>query len=274
MNKKMILDLTIKIVQKYYQNDPQPFLDHVDENVLWYGPAKGQFLSGRQALLEAWAGERHSLTFSLGNIRLDHVSDSNSHCDVMASYPVTTHYPDGESITMDQISHFSWIERKMKDSKENQPRILVMHVSDLYQKHNADNIYPVHFKEIYKGYMPISNLGKHLFFQGIDSFDLYLLSDTILWVDSIQNGRHSIIHTADTDYRVRESIAYLEKEHSDLLMRCHICHLINPKHIVCIKRFTVTLSNGKTLPIPEKKYTAFRKAVHEKLPDINNSSVE
>ena len=267
MNKQEIVDLTKDIIRRYYQNDTKPFMDYIDEKILWYGPATGQFLSGKQAITDAWAGEAHSLTFSLGNMRLDHSSSHNSYCEVMASFPVTTHYPDGGMITMDQIIHITWCERKVKGIKEKQPRMLVIHISDLYQKHEADNIYPVHFNEIYKGYIPVSASGELIYFQGIDSFDLYLLPDTILWVDSISNGRHSVIHTDNAEYHVRSTTAALERDHPDFLIRCHRCHLVNLKHIECIRRFSVTLSNGKELPIPEKKYTTFKKAVHDRLID-------
>ena len=66
MNSQKIVDLTNDIVQRYYHNDIQPFLDHVDEQVLWYGPAKGQFLSGKQAILDAWSGESILCPFHLG----------------------------------------------------------------------------------------------------------------------------------------------------------------------------------------------------------------
>ncbi|MCR5474531.1 MAG: LytTR family transcriptional regulator [Lachnospiraceae bacterium] len=66
-----------------------------------------------------------------------------------------------------------------------------------------------------------------------------------------------------TTLPVSASTAVLEKEHLDLLMRCHECFLVNPKYIMEIKRFTVTLSNGIILPIPEKKYTALKKTVSD-----------
>ena len=263
MKSKEMVDLTNDIVQRYYKNDIQPFLDHVDEKVLWYGPAKGQFLSGKQAILDAWADEKHSLSFSLGNVRLDHISSHNSYCEVMMSFPVTTHYPDGGSITMDQIIHITWCERKT-DDKKKVPRMLVVHISDLYQKHKDDNIYPVHLNEVYNGRLPVTDLGKRLYFRGMDSSDLYLLSNTIIWVESTTYGRHAILHTTDGDFQASSSTAVLEKDYPDLLMRCHECYLVNPRFIVSIKRFNVTLSDGKVLPIPEKKYTAFKKAVYER----------
>ena len=263
MKSKEMVDLTNDIVQRYYKNDIQPFLDHVDEKVLWYGPAKGQFLSGKQAILDTWAGEKHSLSFSLGNVRLNHISSHNSYCEVMMSFPVTTHYPDGGSITMDQIIHITWCERKT-DDKKKVPRMLVVHISDLYQKHKDDNIYPVHLNEVYNGRLPVTDLGKRLYFRGMESSDLYLLSNTIIWVESTTYGRHAILHTTDGDFQASSSTAVMEKEYPDLLMRCHECYLVNPRFIVSIKRFNVNLSNGKVLPIPEKKYTAFKKAVYER----------
>lgn len=261
MNVKEMVDLTNDIVQKYYQNDIQPFLDHVDEKVLWYGPAKGQFLSGRKAILDAWAGEKHSLNFTLGNVRLDHISSHSSYCEVMMSFPVTTHYPEGDQVTMDQIIHITWCERKIDEKKV--PRMLVVHISDLYHKHEADNIYPVHFNEIYKGYIPITGNSQRIYFHGTDSADLYLLPDTIIYAESIDYGRHSMLYTTGGAFRVSLSATALENEYPEFLLRCHKCHLVNPRHIVSISRFKVTLSNGKELAIPEKKYTAFRKNVND-----------
>lgn len=264
MKIKEMVDLTNDIVQRYYKNDIQPFLDHVDERVLWYGPAKEQFLSGRKAILDTWAGEKHSLTFTLGNIRLDHISSHSSYCEVMMSFPVTTHYSDGDHVTMDQIIHITWCERKIDGNKV--PRMLVVHISDLYHKHKADTIYPIHFKEVYKGYLPIARIGnnKRIYFRNTDSGDLYLIPDSIIYVESIDYGKHSMLYTTDGAFRTSISVTDLEKEHPELLLRCHKCHLVNPSHIIGVSRFKVTMSNGKELSIPEKKYTAFKKAVHER----------
>lgn len=272
MNAKEMVDLTNDIVQRYYKNDLQPFFDHVDERVLWYGPAKGQFLSGRNAVLEAWAGEKHSLTFSLGNIRLDHISGHSSYCEVIMSFPVTTHYPKGDNVTMDQIIHITWCERKIEGNKV--PRMLVVHISDLYHKHKDDNIYPVHFNELYRGYVPITSIGnnRRIYFRGTDSGDLYLIPDTIIYVESIDYGKHSMLYTTDGAFRTSVSITVLENKYPEFLLRCHKCHLVNPAHILGVSRFKVALSNKKELSIPEKKYTAFRKAVHERWEATSSSS--
>ena len=261
MNVKEMVDLTNDIVQRYYQNEIQPFLDHVDEKVLWYGPAKGQFLSGRQSILDAWAVEKHSLTFTLGNVRLEHISSHNSYCEVMMSFPVTTHYPKGDHVTMDQIIHITWCERKIEGEKV--PRMLVVHISDLYHKHSADNIYPSHFNEIYNGYMPVTRTDQRIHLSGTDSNDLYLMPDTIIYAESIDYGRHSMIYTMDGDFRASSTTTTLEKEYPEVFIRCHKCYLVNPHHIIGIRRFKVITSLGYEIPIPEKKYTNFRNHIND-----------
>ena len=274
MHSGEIVRLTNELVQKYYNNELELFFEYLDEKVLWYGPAKGQFLSGRDAILKAWSGEKHSLRFLLGNVKLDHISPSRSCLEVMMSFSVTTLFPDESRITMDQIIHVTWRETRLKGQKGSVPRMLVIHISDLYEKHLADNIYPVHLNEIYRGRVPILQTGKRIHFRGIDSTDLYLLSDTIIWVQSMTYGRHSLLHTTEGDFPVASSTAVLEKEYPEFLLRCHKSHLVNCDHIAGISRFTVTLSDGTSLPIPEKKYTAFKKAVYEKWADntMNNDS--
>lgn len=43
----------------------------------------------------------------------------------------------------------------------------------------------------------------------------------------------------------------------------HKSYLVNPLHIKNIYRFKITLDNGKTLPIPAKKYTMFKNELIE-----------
>ena len=37
---------------------------------------------------------------------------------------------------------------------------------------------------------------------------------------------------------------------------------MNPYHVRSLKRFSLTLTNGTVLPVPEKKYTAFKKMLN------------
>lgn len=258
-----VVRLSVDIVQAYYRNDLSLFFEYLDEAVLWYGPAEGQFLSGRQAILETWAKEVHTLSFTMGNTRVDHAVTGPSSCEVMLSFPITTHYISGESILMDQIIHITWRERKIKGSSEKQPRMLVIHISDLYQKHESDTIYPVHFNQIYKGFLPITEIGRQIYFPGVDRADYYVLSNSIQWIESSPTSRHAILHMGNESIEVAATVHAIEEEYPGLFLRCHSCYLVNPMHVTRVKRFNVLLADGTDLPIPEKKYTAFKKEMKE-----------
>lgn len=85
-----------------------------------------------------------------------------------------------------------------------------------------------------------------------------VLSDTILYISAAHGSKHSEVHTTDGTIEVAASVSALAKQYGRLFLRCHHSHLVNPDYIQNIRRFKVTLSDGTELPIPEKKYTAFR----------------
>lgn len=258
MKAAEIVKLTLDIVQTYYENDLSLFFAYMDEDALWYGPAKGQFLSGRQAILNAWSREVNPLTLTLGSIRADAAAIQPACCEVMLSFPVTTHYPSGESIPVDQIIHMSWCERKVAGFARKQPRMRVIHISNLYRQLDADRIYPVHFDQVYQGYVSIAPTGRRLRFHGADRADYYLSSDAIHWIESAAGSRHAIVHTGEKTIEVTISVQAIEAAYPDLFLRCHSCYLVNPLHIAAVKRFKAVMTDGAELPIPEKRYTAFR----------------
>ena len=174
MNQQVIADLSAELIIKYYQNDYMPFLEAMDDDAMWYGPADGQFLHGKKAMIAAWNAEEHDLTFSLGNIEAAHISSHPSFCDVILLFPVTTHYPNDNEITLLQ-------------------RILVCHISNLHEKHDDDVIYPNSFHEIYHRSKEGAKHGRRIHFHGLDRSDYFFLSDTIIRIEAAHGGKHSII---------------------------------------------------------------------------------
>lgn len=269
MNQQHIADLSAELIMKYYDNDYMPFLNAMDDDALWYGPAEGQFLHGRKTMIEVWNAEEHNLRFSLGNMEVAHISAHPSFCNVMLSYFVTTHYPDNHDITLLQRLLMTWCERVVIDEYNNhikEPRILLCHISNPHGKHDEDTIYPNKFHEVYHGYQLHHLGGKRIHFHGVDRSDYFFLSDTIVRVEAAHGGKHSVLYTEDgTTVEVIATISELEKRYGYLFLRCHQSYLVNPVFISNISRFRVRLSDGTELPVPEKKYTAFRDKVLERL---------
>ncbi len=265
MNKQFIADLSRDLLIKYYDNDYMSFLNHMDDNGLWYGPYEGQFIRGRDNMIQAWNKEKHNLTFTIGNLNVESSSPSPYVCNVILSYTVVSHYPNGEDLSVFQRSCLVWCEVKVKDKSGNTkklPRIVLCQITNPYGKHEDDVIYPVHYDQIYAGKDICPNKGERIYFKGSDRSDYYLLSNNILWIESI-TGRHCILHTTDEAIDVIATINDLAGKFPHLFVRCHQSYLINPLFVKKIQRFKVTLSNNIELPVPEKKYTSFKKQIAE-----------
>lgn len=261
MNQQMITDLSAELIMRYYENDYLPFLLHFDDEALWYGPAEGQFLQGREKMIEVWQREEHTLRFTMGNLKTRHITSHPSFCEVMLTYTIVTHYPDGHDLSLFQRLLLTWCERTVADEnggRHKEPRILVCHISNPHMKHDEDVIYPVRSKQFMADNKQPMLRGERIHFHGLDRSDYFYLSDTVLWIEAAGGGKHSILHTANGRVEVMLPVAAIEKQYGHLFLRCHQSFLVNPHFIRSVRRFKVSLTDGTELPVPEKKFTAFR----------------
>ena len=58
MNIQKIGDRTAELLNLYYNNEIEPFLNSCHEDVLWIGPADRQVIRGRKNLVDAFHGGR------------------------------------------------------------------------------------------------------------------------------------------------------------------------------------------------------------------------
>ena len=80
MNQQAISDRSAELIMRYYDNDYMPFLSSFADDALWYGPAEGQFIRGREVMIRAWLAEEHDLRFTMGNLKAVHISAHPSTC--------------------------------------------------------------------------------------------------------------------------------------------------------------------------------------------------
>lgn len=265
MNQKKIAQLSIELMLRYYDNDVSLFLNSMDEDVLWYGPAEGQFLQGKKAMAKAWAAERNPLTFTVQDIQVRATAANPSSCIVVLQYSVVTHYPSGNNLALNQRLALAWCERISTDAhgkRIRQPRILLCDVTNPHPKSEEDVIYPVHFEQIHAGISISTDKGQRLHFTGPRNTEYYLFSGSVLWGDSCARGRHSELHLADGSVvEVCHSVRDIVAAWPELFLRCHSSHFVNPTYVQSIRRFTITMPGGAELPVPEKSYTAFKRAL-------------
>ncbi|MBQ3867984.1 MAG: LytTR family transcriptional regulator [Clostridia bacterium] len=260
MKQHEIAERSAELIIRYHENEYLPFLNAMDDDALWYGPAEGQFMRGRETMLSVWQAEDHPLRFTIGNLRVEHISAHPSFCNVMLTYSVVTHYPDGHDLSVYQRTLLCWCERREKDGNgviQKIPRILVCHISNPHGKHEDDVIYLTNYNRVYAGNRALLR-GERIHFHGLDRSDYFFLSDSVFWIEASSGGKHSVLHTASGDVEVLSSVSALEKLYPKYYLRCHQSYLINPHYLRNIRRFQVTLTDGTVLPVPEKKYTSFR----------------
>ena len=95
--------------------------------------------------------------------------------------------------------------------------------------------------------------GNKLFFKGLNQSILYIQSERILYMESM--NQHTLIHLPEENYECCERLSSIAKRLNEGFIRIHASYLVNPKYVQSIQRFSLRMDNGAILPIPEKKYT-------------------
>ena len=262
MQSSDLIQRSIFIITEFYQNNVRPWLDSADEEICWIGPAMGQLIQGRKALIAAWARAENPLTFTMGDIQAFCAAASPEAAEVMLTYPLTIHYPSGKEQSIFQRLHLTWVERTV-DGSRREPRILMTHTANPYCQNELDTVYPVH-SEALVGAIPLpAGQNRYLTLRGTDRATYFLSSGSIYFLESAHNGQHSAVHMRDGIISAAESLAVIQRTYPDLFLRIHSGYLINPYYVRDIRRFSVTMADGTVLPVPEKKYTAVKRALLE-----------
>lgn len=86
MQIQELADYTAQILLEYYENRIQPFLDACDEDVLWIGPAVGQVIRTKEALVAAFAAEKTRTAFCRPQPDCNFTSDRKQSCYEYSSF--------------------------------------------------------------------------------------------------------------------------------------------------------------------------------------------
>lgn len=256
MTTSDLAQLTADLIIEYYNNNIQPFLDHCHDDVLWLGPAMGQLIRTKKALVDAFSTESNPLHFAVYNMTSTPFYISGTCTEVLLLFTVDTFWPDGGSNRVNQRISFTWKIHKGK------PLIRICHISNAIDYDARDTIYPVHYLETHPQMTLYTDLTVKLQFKGIRKSILYTAADQILYMES--SGNHTLIHMTAEIFECTERLSSIAKRTTDSFLRCHTSYLVNPLYVQSVERFSLTLSNGKKIPIPEKKYTAVKNSLLHK----------
>lgn len=271
MNKTEIMRDSIRIITEYYESNLEPYFGAITDDVLWIGPREGQILHGKDRIIRAWGSQKTDLRFTMGSIECNCLAIGSSVLEVLLEYQVFTHFPGDETDEHHQRLHLSWGLQRA-DGKQV-PKIFMIHLSNIAgQETSASSqevrIYAsslqdsrrdsVHSLSKPEAYHPRIVYGK-----GRQGAVYRFSSDRVLYIESANRSRHTVIHTLDGDYDSTERLSAFAERFGDTMLRAHASFLINPLFVQSLERFHLTMTDGTEIPVPEKKYSLFRKQLTE-----------
>ncbi len=253
---------SIFIITEYYKNNLEPFFESISDDILWLGPAERQQMQGRENLIQAWAAEKHSLTFTMGDIKALCVSPHSRVKEILLHYDIYTHFPNGNTELHDQRLHYTWRENRAKTAAgwESRSEIVMLHISNLWKYDSRDFIYPVHYETVAR---LIEKPEHFVTVKASDQSIRRIASNHILYIETIKRSAKLRMHTESDTITINGTMPEFERSYPGLFLRIHAGYLLNPAHVRKICRFFVTLSDGTQLPVPEKKYTQIKKLLLE-----------
>lgn len=258
MKQKEISSLTLDLIAKFFNGQPQPLLDHLDDNVLWIGPLDSQALRSKEELADVLFRSRENASYTLGDISTLITPVGKKGMNIVLFYNVLLYLEDGSSIINRQRTLISWAEQKSQEDGEGDsvPRIAMIMISNANAT-TAGQLIPVSD--------PIasataSQIGtNHIMIRGMKDESHFMNADSIIYIESTDSSHHSLVHTITGTLHCQDKVTVMAEKYSKYFLRSHASYLVNPRYIRSLKRFSLTLSNGTVLPVPEKKYTSFKK---------------
>lgn len=191
-------------------------------------------------MISTFSAEKHEPTFSMGAIHSTCISPNKSTHEIILSYEIYTHYPDGSTALHDQRLQYSWYKRtvRAKTGSVSHWEIAVPHISNAWTYDSKDTIYQVHYKHLDS---PVRLIEKPGHFISVTASNMN-------------------VHRIPIN-----CLLYIETIKRTTKLRIHSSYLINPECVSKIERFAVTPSDGTRLPVPEKKYTAIKRQLLSRL---------
>ena len=266
MKTKDLIRRSIFIITEYFKNNTEPFFENISDDVLWIGPAQRQQIQGKENMIQAWAKEKHVLTFTMGDIKVITVSPAAHVREIILHYDVYTHYPSGYTHLREQRLHYTWREKQVKTEKGSEYRseIIMLHVSNASLSDKRDSIYPIRYDQIAASTPAFSEPERYITAKTSDMIVHRIAASRILYIETVKRSAKLQIHTKNDTIIVCGTLPEFEKDYPGLFLRIHASYLLNPAHVRKIRRFCVTLSDGTELPIPEKKYTRIKAQLLQK----------
>lgn len=242
MKKEQIdrcIDLTKKLMERYYHGNIDFVIEHLHQNCLWIGARADEFFHGKEKIANILKRDADGLPDIYLNSQHYFCASHDTHtCVVSGSYIGIIDPECGEILREMQRVSFVWKEEK------DQLLIIHMHVSNPLHIIEENESFPHAIGKYTKDYLDMliaRDVDRNAVIHIKDSKNVYhsIPIDTIIYCESFD--RNTIIHTKEDDVFGRIQLQELEKllleKNDTMFKRVHKSYLLNKYYVETIHRY-------------------------------------
>lgn len=260
MNKKKeqeLVCLTEQCLKRYWEKDCEVMLSYCTDDILWTGAEQKEYIMGIEAVRKNFTELMNVIQpCIISNGEFIVVQNTGNACTVSGRYLVET-LPEADYFLQAEL-RCTFVWERIND----EPRIRHMHVSN-----------PIGEMKIVEGSRFVNEMGrmakkymdekihtinrKKIVVEGINGKVFFINESQILYVEAklrncdifMQNGE--VIHG-------KMSFADFEKSLDEYFVKVHRSYIVNIQHVTVIRFCELVMSNGRVIPVPQKKYAKVR----------------
>lgn len=242
----------VQAMINYYNYDYEMFFEHLDENVIWYGPKEGQYIVGRDNLMNALRAQKRGAVFSVENVRSQLVPISSGTYSIVLCYNLSC---KSSERTKEYFQRVLIIGRRLKDRDGNVLfRCPLIQVSNVMTG-KADSA----FASV-RTCAPDSKSKKRLAFAGENHTSVLIVENSIRYIVG-GKGVCSYIHTDDGVYLVHSLLKEIAPRLSESFYRCHSSYIVNLDRVVGFSSKGFILNDRTQVPVSSKRYPEIKRDV-------------
>lgn len=258
------IELTRECLDHFWQRDCKYAVNYFADDVIWVGSRQDQYIIGKKEAQTDLENDILELQpCHLLNAEFNVVASTPKVCVVTGRYLVTTGECADYFLQVQQRCTFVW--KLTNDGL----RISHIHISnpmgELSLRENER--FPNYVGKMAHRYLinhalKSKEIASPLCITGDGGSLFFIHLSEILYISA--SKRNAVIFTVNGQIPVRESISDIAAKSNDKLISIHRSFLVNPDYISSVERFTVTMTDGSKLPIPEKKFNELRTKLLQK----------
>ena len=242
----------------FYNNDFEKFLEFLDENVIWYGPKRGQYVVGKENLRNTVCVKREDRKYRVENVQTRLISYTANLYSIVVTYLLHTCRSDGSVKTVFQ--HVVANGQKIRDRNGNIFwRCPFIHVSNTEQE--TPDAQTASFVCDSKKLLSDRDAPR-LVLPGDNHTTVYIREDSIKYIVG-GKGVMCYVYTDGGVYLVRRLLKQLHDCLPDYYYRCHSSYIVNLNCVLYLSSNKITLTDSTEIPISSKRYAQIKKDIAE-----------